>query len=632
MLATYIRKLQRVQQLGLKNVTRIVVHRRRVKLFIDRWRKQQPLAPGIGHTWQQLAQDNGCTPVFERFFSQQRVRTLPFIASLYNHQPETTCIAQADAWVERRFSVLGSAERTYVTMPWHEDFRLSGQGITDDVVFDAQSLYADIAITPGVSSTLAKDIKVPWELSRLQHLALLGRAYEITNDTKYARAFADQVTDWIKQNPFTRGINWLCPMEVGLRALNLSIGFTYFRHASCLNDDFWELFICSLYDHAVYLEHNWELYDLRTSNHYLADLVGYLYLCWFFADVPGFAARRTWCHEELLRELDKQVYEDGTQYEQSTTYHRLVAELFYHYYCMSKHLCLPMPAHALKKLQAMLDVVRWCTPHQGSIITIGDNDSGKVTAAGLPDDSKIIASNSGVQQQVRHYPYIGLSVLKTPSWHISLRHYVHTPHQPTSHRHNDATSITLAYNGVPFIIDPGTYVYTASSYWRNEFRSVRAHSALYLKDQEPIALDQSVFLLNGPEAVMTHQEANALSMRTRHTLYAPLGYEPERVLTLHDTQHEVTITDTWHVQQTASPLLGCWQFIVAPQVQAEQRDGRWLLTAQGVTLELVSNQLSYTMCRAWYSPSYGVKVATTMLYAQSVITPGHTWQTKVTCQ
>ena len=52
------------------------------------------------------------------------------------------------------------------------------------------------------------DVKVPWELSRFQHLNILGQAYVLTRDNKYAEEFADQITDWIKNNPVCFGVNW----------------------------------------------------------------------------------------------------------------------------------------------------------------------------------------------------------------------------------------------------------------------------------------------------------------------------------------------------------------------------------------------------------------------------------------
>jgi hypothetical protein len=37
------------------------------------------------------------------------------------------------------------------------------------------------------NSSTGRDVKVPWELSRMQHLPTLGKAYRLTKDERYAR-------------------------------------------------------------------------------------------------------------------------------------------------------------------------------------------------------------------------------------------------------------------------------------------------------------------------------------------------------------------------------------------------------------------------------------------------------------
>src|SRR5437870_7060321 len=47
-----------------------------------------------------------------------------------------------------------------------------------------------------------------------------------------------------------------------------------------------------------------------------------------------------------------------------------------------------------------------------------------------------------------------------------------------SHGHNDALSIEVSACGTAFIIDPGSYVYTAHLHERNLFRSTAYHSTV----------------------------------------------------------------------------------------------------------------------------------------------------------
>lgn len=712
-LTTCVRRFKTLKRLGFANAIRLIKQRHKNVTFNATWRKKSksttqsftkrggsPIKPG--HTWHDIAQQQGCTPSFEQFFNQQCARSLPVLEPLFASITDDEYKRRADEYVNNEFSLLGSEKRMFDSgILWHEDIRLTGQDSSADAQFDATSWYAAIRIVTNTETSLGKDIKVAWELSRLRHLVVLGRAYATTYDERYAATFAEHVRSWITANPFLHGINWVCPMEVALRATSLVIAFTSFRRSPVISDEFWLAYITNLYDHMIYLENNWELYDLRTSNHYIADLVGYLYLCWFFNDCPATTSRLGWCHQELLAELTKQINADGSSYEQATAYHRLVTELFYHHTLIAQQLRLPIPAESQQKFRAMCTYLQWCTPQGGALITIGDNDSGVVTVAGLPDAIiEQISNSSRVSEPetygLHHFENVGLSIIKTSRWHVSLRHTVYNEQEPTCHMHNDATSITLAYDGVPFIVDSGSYVYTPSTVWRNLFRSVQAHSGIYLaaiyssvipaqagtqahvraswndfdhlQPIEPVALDDNIFLLPRTPATMPapcpaialgqrRKEAivgsEKLSMRTTHGDYLSYGYRPERQVTLDEQTSTVTLHDQWFFKDPTtkdqkaamkdssknlsvssgalnSPLFACFQFVLHPDVKATKitKSGSsgnhavWLLESRGITLELASDYLVYELRPAWYSPEYGVKVATQMLYASYELNNG----------
>ncbi|MDA8637335.1 hypothetical protein N9L49_01820, partial [Rhodospirillales bacterium] len=66
------------------------------------------------------------------------------------------------------------------------------------------------------------DIKVPWELSRLQWLLPVGQAYILEGDEKYATFARAIIEDWIVANPICRGPNWICAMDVALRGISIA--------------------------------------------------------------------------------------------------------------------------------------------------------------------------------------------------------------------------------------------------------------------------------------------------------------------------------------------------------------------------------------------------------------------------
>ena len=79
-----------------------------------------------------------------------------------------------------------------------------------------------------------------------------------------------------------------------------------------------------------YIYNNLEYYGEKspTENHYLSNIVGLIYIG---VNFPEFKKSDIWLYfgiQEIIKEMGKQVYDDGGNYEASSGYHRLVGELF----------------------------------------------------------------------------------------------------------------------------------------------------------------------------------------------------------------------------------------------------------------------------------------------------------------
>ena len=96
-----------------------------------------------------------------------------------------------------------------------------------------QKHYSELALNtvPGI------DVKVPWELSRMQHLIQFVWAYmlagkgnkEFENPKVYEREFQDEILDFISANPPKFGVNWTCTMDVAIRAANWILVYDLFK-------------------------------------------------------------------------------------------------------------------------------------------------------------------------------------------------------------------------------------------------------------------------------------------------------------------------------------------------------------------------------------------------------------------
>lgn len=205
------------------------------------------------------------------------------------------------------------AVQRYQPIDWHRDF---GSGYR----WDPGQFYLDVAVAPVPGA----EIKAPRELSRFQHVGALATG----NLEAGGIEFLLEVADWIVDNPVRRGVNWACAMDVALRAVNWAWGLRLFEPVALNYPQTLRVVTQSLGDHARHVYENLEYYADLTTNHYLANVAGLLYIG---ATCPELEDSDLWLHfglQELVSEMQRQVYEDGVSQEASTHYHRLVADLF----------------------------------------------------------------------------------------------------------------------------------------------------------------------------------------------------------------------------------------------------------------------------------------------------------------
>lgn len=243
-------------------------------------------------------------------------------------------IDRAGAWIEGRVNranvpvaraIVRKLSDGYRPIDWQLDFR-SGYR------WDSSAHSYDLPTPIDVGA----DIKIPWELGRLQHLPQLGLSLILAMAGEdgfaaphdYVREISDQIVDFIALNPPRFGVNWMCTMDVGIRAANLAITAAILNAAEMpLSPDVDYILRSSLYDHALHILDHLEYSESGRSNHYLANIAG---LIWIARSLDGAAELNSWmafCIAECVKEIEVQLLPDGGTYEGSTNYHRLSGEL-----------------------------------------------------------------------------------------------------------------------------------------------------------------------------------------------------------------------------------------------------------------------------------------------------------------
>ena len=364
--------------------------------------------------------------------------------------------------------------------------------------------------------TDGSDIRVLWELNRLGHLLPLARAYASTNDEKYSSEFFRQLKSWHEQNPYGRGPNWTCAMEVALRALNLLAAFEFFRHSPQLDAHF---FLLLLQQHGRYIRRNLEFSYIATSNHYLSDVVGLLWLGLLLPELRDADDWRNFGLDQMLREMDKQVLADGADFEASTGYHRFVTELFLYSFLLCRANNVRIEARYWTRLHQMLSYIRAYLRPDGFAPLIGDTDGGQVLPfvrrraddhGYLLEIGAEVFNDLSVKTHVSQaFPDAGTYIMRDGDLYLCFNASGAGLNGRGSHGHNDVLSIEVSAGGRAFIVDPGTYVYSADLVKRHEFRSTAYHSTVQID-----GLEQNTIRVDSPFVIGNEAKPRVLEWKT----------------------------------------------------------------------------------------------------------------------
>ena len=180
------------------------------------------------------------------------------------------------------------------------------------------------------------EVKVPWELARMEHLvqlplaamlSLAGRS-EPDRPEVYFREFRNQILDFMAVNPPGFGVNWQCPMEAAIRIGNWLVTYDLFRAAGMGLPPQEELLLKrSVLDHGRHIAAHLEWDPGNRSNHYLANLTGLLLAAAYLPSTPETDGWLAFAVRGLTAEVGYQFRPDGSGHENSTAYHRLSGEM-----------------------------------------------------------------------------------------------------------------------------------------------------------------------------------------------------------------------------------------------------------------------------------------------------------------
>lgn len=443
-------------------------------------------------------------------------------------------IKLANQTIDHQFNVLGSGFVEIDPIDWHSDFK-------SHFTWSKGKFYLNYKL---VDLTNDADVKVPWELSRSHHLLWLGEAFLLTGDEKYAKEVVFQISEWINDNPFMLSINWSCSMDVAIRAINWMYAVNMITNSKIIDKRFVELFDKSLFEHGFHIFNNLEKAFPYSGNHYATNIAGLLFIGQYFKESKHGKKWWDFALSEFYTDIRSQVLPNGVHFEKSTSYHRLITEVYLYSLILVFRTGEVIPGDIKYRVSKMFEYIKFYTKPNGLAPLIGDNDNGRLLSFleynfcdhryllglafqindvcnynefkefkefGMIDRFFLLnaLSNSKfldiydktINSDVKIYTDAGFAIVNKKSLYILFKnseisqYYTHQKIIGT-HTHSDALSFELALNGNDIFIDPGSFTYTSSPKLRSEFRSTKKHNTISVDD-----LDQTLMVQDNMFAV-----------------------------------------------------------------------------------------------------------------------------------
>lgn len=561
------------------------------------------------------------------------------------HDPETIeLLSEAVAYLNHEWPFFDLAGTREEVIDWHRD-PVSGKVSAGTFSLDIN--YRD--------ERLVGNIKNTWEKNRHHHLTVLALGFHITRDERFAAEVAGQIEDWIKQNPYLIGVNWISALESGIRLLSWICCWRLLRgsrHFDCIfnqRSDFWT----SVYQHQLFIERTYSR-GSSANNHLIGEMSGLFCSALVWPIFPESVRWREMAQGIVEKEIVKQTYSSGINKELAFSYHIFTIEFFILALWEANRANVSFSRKYTDTLRRMIEVIPQLTDAGGNLPTYGDSDDGMAVQLRPRNSSRdkwlleaghMLAGakvcivkpfslaanvlNCKPKKEVaftqtstsRGFEHAGIYVLRNnrgASEEIFL--LVDTGAlgylSLAAHGHADALSFTLSVGGKPILVDPGTYCYHTQWPWRKYFRGTSGHNTLCV-DNHDQSVQAGPFLWTHKAQTTIHAwqpTENGGLLEASHDGYHRVGVTHLRRINLQgDTIriydrvegngiHDIALY--WHCSPQCS--------VVLKDYQAKLNNGR------ARVIMYLPDQMEPALFRGenpfgWASPTFGIKLETSTI-------------------
>ncbi len=478
-----------------------------------------------------------------------------------------------------------------------------------------------------------RDIKYIWENSRFCYLYDIIR-YDYHFNKNYAAFVLGEMNSWIDENKFNKGPHFISSQEIGVRILNWLFAIYYYSKSELLTDELFKKILQSIYEQVAHIEANLSFSQkFVRNNHIITEATAIFVFSILFPQVNEAAVWLKKSKNILEKEIDYQIFEDGTYLQYSMNYHRTIIQLLTLNFTLAQNNNIIFDKKVYEKATLSLQfLISSCDTTNGKLPNYGANDGSLffplnnnnfsdfrpqlqalANSIGQTCFSETVYEDLywyGITQNTTLLPELkakqGSSVFKESGYYTYRDNNTFTFIRCGDHKYRpsqaDMLHLDLWYKDLNFMRDGGTYLYNTDKTTIKYFAGTASHNTIMLDD-----FDQ---MLKGPRFIWIYKTKCL--------------------------QAEIAETDT-EFQFTGSILAfkhtGAWQHIKRT-VSRSKTEMKWkitdeLLTPGNFTVRQIWNPVSEfnslfkisaidqnniniapEYCKAYFSESYGTRTET----------------------
>lgn len=359
------------------------------------------------------------------------------------------------------------------------------------------------------------DIKTVWELSRFDWVVQLAIT-TVSGDKHSINLLNSRLNDWIKENPYYKGVNWKCGQEASIRVLHLILAALILDQSNNSSKPLISLIEAHIKRIAPTIS-----YAIAQNNNHGTSEAAALFIGGHFLVSNGFIQYEN--HETIGRKwleerVNKLFSNDGCFSQYSVNYHRLALDTYSLCETYRKFNNLPpfsnLLQNKIKKAIHWLEILT--DPNSGDVPNIGSNDGAQlfnmfnnryrdyrnsVQWANLVYNDRLVYSIT--ESQVIIFNQLGVNVKSARKdgpiqeailmgnedgfFIYKLKDILLVFRRPIFKfrpSHSDAMHVDLWLGGVNVLRDGGSYSYNISNEKIRYYNGVSSHNSIQFDDRD----------------------------------------------------------------------------------------------------------------------------------------------------